>query len=55
MKINWKVSLHHKQFWVTLIALFPVLAKQSERQKHNKRPLHYWVVKIDKIIISLIL
>ena len=28
MKINWKVRLRHKQFWVALIALFAVLANQ---------------------------
>ncbi len=28
MKINWKVRLQHKQFWVSLIALLIVLAKQ---------------------------
>ena len=28
MKINWKVRLHHKQFWVSLIALLLVLANQ---------------------------
>ena len=28
MKINWKVRLRHKQFWVALIALLLVLANQ---------------------------
>ena len=28
MKINWKVRLQHKQFWVSLIALILVLANQ---------------------------
>ncbi|WP_339261010.1 phage holin [Lysinibacillus sp. FSL K6-3209] len=28
MKINWKVRLQHKQFWVSLIALLIVLANQ---------------------------
>ena len=28
MKINWKVRLRHKQFWVSLIALLLVLANQ---------------------------
>lgn len=28
MKINWKVRLQHKQFWVSLIALLFVLANQ---------------------------
>lgn len=28
MKINWKVRMHHKQFWVSLIALLIVLANQ---------------------------
>ncbi|MEB2301755.1 phage holin [Lysinibacillus xylanilyticus] len=28
MKINWKVRLLHKQFWVSLIALLLVLANQ---------------------------
>lgn len=28
MKINWKVRLQHKQFWVALIALLIVLANQ---------------------------
>ncbi|KGR88392.1 phage holin [Lysinibacillus odysseyi] len=28
MKINWKVRLQHKQFWVYLIALLIVLANQ---------------------------
>ncbi|EFI69495.1 MULTISPECIES: phage holin [Lysinibacillus] len=28
MKINWKVRLQHKQFWVSLIALLLVLANQ---------------------------
>lgn len=28
MKINWKVRLQHKQFWVSLIALLVVLANQ---------------------------
>lgn len=28
MKINWKVRLRHKQFWVSLIALLIVLANQ---------------------------
>lgn len=28
MKINWKVRLKHKQFWVSLIALLLVLANQ---------------------------
>jgi len=28
LKINWKVRLHHKQFWVSLIALLLVLANQ---------------------------
>ena len=28
MKINWKVRMQHKQFWVALIALFIVLANQ---------------------------
>lgn len=29
MKINWKVRLQHKQFWVSLIALLLVLANQT--------------------------
>ncbi|MGD2198017.1 phage holin [Lysinibacillus fusiformis] len=29
MKINWKVHLQHKQFWVSLIALLLVLANQT--------------------------
>lgn len=29
MKINWKVRLQHKQFWVSLIALLIVLANQT--------------------------
>lgn len=28
MKINWKVRLQHKQFWVSLIALLIVLVNQ---------------------------
>lgn len=28
MKINWKVRLQHKQFWVSLIALLLVLVNQ---------------------------
>lgn len=28
MKVNWKVRLQHKQFWVSLIALLLVLANQ---------------------------
>lgn len=28
IKINWKVRLQHKQFWVSLIALLVVLANQ---------------------------
>ncbi len=28
MKINWKVRLQHKQFWVSLIALLVMLANQ---------------------------
>jgi len=28
MKINWKVRIRHKQFWVSLIALLIVLANQ---------------------------
>ncbi len=28
MKINWKVRIHHKQFWMSLIALLIVLANQ---------------------------
>ncbi|MCY9547279.1 phage holin [Lysinibacillus xylanilyticus] len=28
MKINWKVRLQHKQFWVSLSALLIVLANQ---------------------------
>ncbi|MEY9975314.1 phage holin [Lysinibacillus sp. RC79] len=28
MKINWKVRIRHKQFWVSLIALLLVLANQ---------------------------
>lgn len=28
MKINWKVRLRHKQFWVALIALLLVLVNQ---------------------------
>ncbi|WGT38131.1 phage holin [Lysinibacillus sp. 1 U-2021] len=28
MKINWKVRIYHKQFWVSLIALLLVLANQ---------------------------
>ena len=28
MKINWKVRMQHKQFWVALIALLIVLANQ---------------------------
>jgi len=28
MKINWKVRLQHKPFWVSLIALLLVLANQ---------------------------
>lgn len=28
MKINWKVRMQHKQFWVSLIALLVVLANQ---------------------------
>lgn len=28
MKINWKVRLQHKTFWVSLIALLIVLANQ---------------------------
>lgn len=28
MKINWKVRLQHKQFWVSLIALLLVLANK---------------------------
>ena len=28
MKINWKVRLQHKQFWVSLISLLIVLANQ---------------------------
>ena len=28
MKINWKVRLQHKQFWMSLIALLIVLANQ---------------------------
>jgi len=28
MKINWKVRLQHKGFWVSLIALLLVLANQ---------------------------
>lgn len=28
MKINWKVRLQHKQFWVSLIALLLVLTNQ---------------------------
>ncbi|WP_107950985.1 phage holin [Lysinibacillus parviboronicapiens] len=28
MRINWKVRLQHKQFWVSLIALLIVLANQ---------------------------
>ena len=28
MKINWKVRIQHKQFWVSLIALLIVLANQ---------------------------
>ncbi|MEK3727153.1 phage holin [Lysinibacillus sp. FSL W8-0953] len=29
MKINWKVRLQHKQFWVSLIALLLVFANQT--------------------------
>ncbi|WP_054768113.1 phage holin [Lysinibacillus parviboronicapiens] len=29
MKINWKVRLQHKQFWVSLIAFLLVLANQT--------------------------
>ena len=28
MKINWKIRMQHKQFWVSLIALLVVLANQ---------------------------
>ena len=28
MKINWKVRIRHKQFWVSLIAFLIVLANQ---------------------------
>lgn len=28
MKINWKVRLQHKQFWVSLISFLIVLANQ---------------------------
>lgn len=28
MKINWKIRMQHKQFWVSLIALLIVLANQ---------------------------
>lgn len=28
MKINWKVRMKHKQFWVSIIALLAVLANQ---------------------------
>lgn len=28
MKINWKVRIRHKQFWIALIALLLVLANQ---------------------------
>ena len=28
MKINWKIRLQHKQFWMSLIALLIVLANQ---------------------------
>lgn len=28
MRINWKVRIQHKQFWVSLIALLIVLANQ---------------------------
>ena len=28
MKINWKVRIQHKQFWMSLIALLIVLANQ---------------------------
>lgn len=28
MKINWKVRLQHKTFWVSLVALLIVLANQ---------------------------
>lgn len=28
MKVNWKVRMQHKQFWVSLIALLIVLANQ---------------------------
>lgn len=28
MKINWKIRLRHKQFWISLIALLLVLTNQ---------------------------
>ncbi len=28
MKVNWKVRLRHKQFWVSMVALLIVLANQ---------------------------
>jgi len=28
LKINWKVRLQHKQFWVSMVALLLVLANQ---------------------------
>lgn len=55
MKINWKVRLRHRQFWVSLIALLLVLANQvAEIFGYNITIYNEQVTAISETILSIL-
>lgn len=55
MKINWKVRLRHRQFWMSLIALLLVLANQvAEIFGYNITIYNEQVTAISETILSIL-
>jgi len=55
LKINWKVRLRHRQFWVSLIALLLVLANQvAEIFGYNITIYNEQVTAISETILSIL-
>ncbi|TKI70105.1 phage holin [Lysinibacillus mangiferihumi] len=55
MKINWKVRLQHKQFWVSLIALLLVLANQIAGIFYFDITIYnYQVTAVSETVLSIL-
>lgn len=55
MKINWKVRLQHKQFWVSLISFLIVLANQMAGIFHVDITLYNdQVTAISETVLSIL-